>query len=216
MADDIATTMDAAISRSMDAVRDNIAVDGVTALKRVLDGAGFPQSDHLKDYEVFAHVNGDTVSFEILLSVEAFDMDDAATKAALEEAELKAEADEAEAEADEAFGTRTYGMQPDNVRPGRLVGMRDVRSSAKSAFTSSGDRKEAHEAVRLAPRAMRVDRRGKLSLRMTRSVEPDGDGFRMPKGQFQGVMGEFVEGLRSAVLDNFAPEFERILARQAG
>lgn len=226
MADDIATTLNAALMRIVDSVIDAIAADGVVALKKVLDDAGFSKSDALKDYEVYAHVSGREITFEILVPADAFDTSDAQTQEAVDKARAEAEAEE------NTPGVRTYGFQPTS-RPGRLTGRRDARRDArKSVWDARRDARKPpktltsraktaqtrlmeHEAALHAPRGMTVNREGMVSLRMTKTVEdtPDG-GVRLPKGQFQGVIGKFVESLKDVISENFVPELEKLLARR--
>ena len=226
MAYDIATTLNASMLRIVDAVIDAIAVDGVTALKHVLDDAGFSKSEALKDYEVYAHVSGRTITFEILVPKDAFDTNDADTKDALSKARDDSE------DADHDPGVRTYGFQPTS-KPGRLTGRRDARRDArKSVWDGRRDARKPpktlnsraktaqtrlieHEAALHSPRSMKVSREGKVSLKMTKIVEdtPEG-GVRMPKGKFQGVIGKFMESLEKVMVENFVPELEELLARR--
>jgi hypothetical protein len=224
MAYDIATTLNASMLRIVDAVIDAIAVDGVTALKRVLDDAGFSKSEALKDYEVYAHVSGHTITFEILVPKDAFDTKDADTKDALNKADSEEPAHDP--------GVRTYGFQPTS-KPGRLTGRRDARRDArKSVWDGRRDARKPpktltsraktaqtrlmeHEAALHSPRSMKVNREGMVSLKMTKTVEdtPEG-GVRMPKGKFQGVIGKFMESLEKVMVENFVPELEELLARR--
>lgn len=222
---DIATSLDAALMRIVDSVVDDIAVDGVTALKKVLDESGFANSQYLKDYEVYAHVSGREITFEILIPADALDMEDEGTKAAVDAANE-------EAEQIHTPGVRTYGFQPTS-RPGRLTGRRDARRDARkpihdarrdarkppktltSRAKTAQSRLIEHQIALNSPRGGTVDREGMLSLRMSKSVEDRPDGtVQMPKGQFQGVIGKFMEDLKAVVMDNFAPELEKLLARR--
>lgn len=221
---DFATSLNAMLLRAVESVVDLVAVDGVVALRKVLDESGFAKSEYLRDYEVYAHVQGQVVTFEILITAEAVDMQDPATKEAVDQ--------NAEEDTDREPGTRTYGMTPTR-RPGRLVGRydarrdartpardarRDVRQPArtvKSALKTAQIRLIEHEMALVAPRSMKVNRQGKVSLRMSRSVEETPEGqVRMPQGEFQGVIGKFVESLKDIIANRFAPELEKILARR--
>lgn len=222
----IATTLTAALLRSVDNVVDTIALEGVTVLKRVLDENGFAENEMLRDYEVYAHVSGREITFEILVPAEAFDTEDAQTREAVEQARQQAE------EAVHTPGVRTYGFQPTS-RPGRLTGRRDARRDArKSHHDARRDARKApqtltsrkktaqtrlieHELALHAPRSMKVNRDGKLSLRMSRMVEdtPEG-GVRMPKGKFQGVIGQFMEKLETVIAEQFTAELSKLLARR--
>jgi len=72
----ITTSLTTQLRRATEAVRDDIAKDGLIALKRVLDNAGFSESDYLKDYEVYSHIHGDGILFEILLKLDSTDVDE--------------------------------------------------------------------------------------------------------------------------------------------
>jgi hypothetical protein len=223
---DIATTLQTALLRAVDNVVDVIALDGVAALKRVLDQNGFAENESLRDYEVYAHVSGREITFEILVPAEAFDTEDAQTREAVEQARQQAE------EAIHTPGVRTYGFQPTS-RPGRLTGRRDARRDARQTVhdarrdarkppkTLVSRKKTAqarlveHQIALHAPRSVQVNREGKLSLRMSRMVEdtPEG-GVRMPKGQFQGVIGQFMEKLGTVIAEQFSSELQKLLARR--
>lgn len=223
---DITTSLEAAVLRAIDSVVDVIAVEGIAVLKKILDEGGFAQSDLLKEYEVYAHVVGREIDFEILVPADAFDMSDAGTKSAVDQA--KQEADEVA----NTPGVRTYGFQP-SASPGRLTGRRDARRDArKSNWDARRDARKPpktlqskaqtaqsrlieHQIAMSAPRSLQVNREGKVSLRMSRTVEdtPEG-GVRMPQGKFQGVIGQFVESLQSVVAESFGPELEKVLARR--
>ncbi len=222
----ITTSLDAAMMRVVDSVVDIIAVEGVAVLKRILDAGGFAESELLKNYEVYAHVVGREIEFEILVPADAFDLADPQTASAVEKARQDAE------EVVHTPGVRTYGFQP-SASPGRLTGRRDARRDARQSVwdarrdarkppktlqskkQTSQARLIEHQIAMTSPRSMQVSREGKVSLRMTKTVEdtPDG-GVRMPKGQFQGVIGQFVEGLQSVVAESFGPELEKVLARR--
>lgn len=223
---DVATTLTTALLRAVDNVVDAIALDGVSVLKRVLDENGFAQNEMLRDYEVYAHVSGREITFEILVPADAFDTEDAQTREAVERARQQAE------EAAHTPGVRTYGFQPTS-RPGRLTGRRDARRDARKTVhdarsdarrppkTLVSRKKTAqarlieHEIALHAPRSVQVNRDGKLSLRMSRMVEdtPEG-GVRMPKGQFQGVIGQFMEKLGSVIAEQFSAELQKVLVRR--
>lgn len=222
---DIATSLNAALMRIVDSVIDDVAVDGIAALKKVLDDSGFSKSSYLKDYEIYAHVDGRTIVFEILIPADALNMDDSKTADAVTKA--------AEQDPDaHTPGVRTYGFQP-TTQPGRLTGRRDARRDARQpARDARRDARKApqtleskaktaqsrlieHQIALNSPRGATVDRQGKISLRMSKSVEdkPDG-GVQMPQGQFQGVIGKFMKELEAVIRDNFAPELEKVLERR--
>lgn len=223
---DIATTLHTELMRVVDKTVDAIAIDGVTVLRKILDEV-FRNSEKLKDYEVYSHVSGRDITFEILIPQEAFDMTDAKTADAVEQARQEAQDEE-----DRTPGVRTYGFSPTS-RAGRLVGRRDARRDARSSYhdarrdarrppkTLTSRAKTAqsrlieHQIALHSPRSMKVNREGMLSLRMTREVEEKPDGsVQMPKGKFQGVIGKFMDNLQKVIAENFAPELAKLLTRR--
>jgi hypothetical protein len=210
---DIATTLDAMVRRAVEAVIDDIAKDGLRALRSVLDRAGFSKSEYLRDYEVYAHVSGGEITFEIVLDVEAVVPEDTATQQAMEEQEQKAEEMEQEAE-------KTFHLSRKTRRVGRLRGLhdarrgaKDARSGAKDARKTAGDRLTEHELARLAPRSARITRTGKLSVALKRSIRETEKEVKFPEGKFQGILGDFVDELKDVVFDKFAPELQKIVER---
>lgn len=207
---DIATTLNAMVRRAFEAVVDDIAKDGLVVLRRVLNGAGFSGSEHLRDYEVFAHISGDTVSFEIVLDIEAVVPEDEVTRRAIEEQREKAE--EIEKQADKSFHlfrkTQRVGRLRDARKPAR-----DARKPARDARKNASDRLVEHELARLAPRSARVTRTGKLSVALRRSVRETEDKIEFPKDKFQGILGTFMEEIKNVVYDKFAPELRKIVER---
>lgn len=210
---DIATTLAAAVLRAADSVVDDIAAEGLRVLKRVLDEAGFPKSEYLRDYEVYAHVFGHEITFEIVLDVEAVVPEDELTRKALEEQRERAEELEREAE-------RTYKLSRKTQRVGRLQGLRDARRPtrdarrpARDARKTAGDRLVEHELARLAPRSARVTRTGKLSVALKRSIRETEREVKFPEDKFQGIIGNFMEELETVVFEKFAPELQKVVER---
>ena len=210
---DIATTLDAMVRRAFGAVVDDIAKDGLRVLRRVLDEAGFSKSEYLRNYEVYAHVSGETITFEIVLDVEAVVPEDEVTRQALEEQQEKAE--EMEDQADKSFH-----LSRKTQRVGRLRGLQDARRPARDARTpahdvrkTASDRLAGHELARLAPRSGRVTRTGKLSVALRRSVRASEKKVEFPKDKFQGILGTFMEEIKDVISDKFAPELRKIVER---
>ena len=58
----------------MDEMVDSVASEGLMILKRLLDGSGFMDSQYLKDYDVLAHVSKRTITYEIVVDMEAVDV----------------------------------------------------------------------------------------------------------------------------------------------
>ena len=221
---DITTSLTAQLQRAVEAVADTIAKDGLMALKRVLDGAGFAKSPYLKDYQTYAHVTADGIVFEILLNLEAVDID----KKVLQEAAQKA------TEAFENASERTYQVisrggfnrvarMKDNRRsiPNALNRPKRTKSNLKqwgdqgyvrNRFKDSGQRKTDHKLALSAPRDMNINREGRLSVSFQRQTKTTKSGeIHFPQGKFQGLVKKFMDELKQVVLSSFIPELEKIM-----
>lgn len=211
---DVTTAIVAAANRAVQSVIEDIAKAGLTALRNVLDQAGFRDSEYLKNYEVFAHVSGEVITFEILLDIEAVVPEDAATAEA-----IKAGMEEAEQVAS------TFGMTAEGPR--RISGMADVRRDARKpprdarrplrdARSNARDRLIRKEVANVRPRSAKVDRTGRLSVALRRSVRETEDAVTFPQGLFQGILGQFMKQLQSEIRDKFVPEIASIIRRSLG
>jgi hypothetical protein len=212
---DITTSLTSYLDRLVDEMVDSIAKDGLVLLKRVLDSAGFSKSPYLKNYEVYAHVIGDLVVFEILLDMEAVVAEDQATKDAIE-------ASAEEGDESESLASSTYVIGPNG--PQRVVGKtsalrdartpaRDARRPARDARKNARDRLIEKEVANITPRSARVDRDGRLSLSLRRAAKTDGEGIVMPRGDFQGIIGVFLREISSLISAKFAPGLSEIIRR---
>lgn len=205
---DISTQLSTALDRALDRIIDGIATDGLVSLKSILDGAGFSRSEHLKNYEIQAHVSKGDITFEILLDLEALDLEDEETRQALED----------KMEMAEKGASRTYKMSS-RGRVQRLESAkrpaRDARKGATDARKGAGQRLVEHELALRAPRSARVTRTGKLAIALKRSVRETQRGMELPKEQFQGIVGEFVNEIKSVVQKQFLPELSAIVRRYA-
>lgn len=223
--DNFTTSLAAIMSRAVEQAIDSVARDGLVVLRDLLEQEGFSRSEFLKDYEVFAHVSGGTIMFEIVLDFEALEPGDAEAKAALEE-----ETQQALAEA-----SATYGL---SLRtPRRLIGQRDARRPAsdarrdarrpaRDARKTSRDRLFGHEVANHAPRRVVIPKgigaprdaavtsEGKLSVVFQRSVRATETGFQMPQGKFDGIVGKFLDRLKSVIADKFTPALAEILSKE--
>jgi hypothetical protein len=205
---DIATTLKAAMDRAVVSIVDGVASDGLVALKSVLDSSGFPKSEYLKNYDVLAHVSGTEIVFEILLDVEAVEPEDEEARKAMEE----------QAEQVEEKSSRTYRMtsrgvqrvQRDARRP-----VRDARRPARDARKTAVDRLFEHEVALHAPRSARITRSGKLAVTLKRSIRTVKEETVFPEGKFQGIIGKFMDEIKSVISDRFLPELSDIVRRHA-
>jgi hypothetical protein len=211
---DIATNMMTAMNRAMVAIMDDIAKEGLEILKSILDSSGFAKSEYLKNYEVYAHATDTEILYEIVLDFEAVEAVDPAAKEALEESSPLEVSESA----------RTYGVSS-TAGPQRIIGRRDARRDARrpardarrparDARRTSKGRNILRAAALRAPRSLDVTKKGKLAVTLRKSTTEDEEGtVRFPKGQFQGIVGAFVEQLSSAVAAEFAPQFQAVLSR---
>ncbi|KKK63744.1 hypothetical protein LCGC14_2991200, partial [marine sediment metagenome] len=106
---DIATTLAVTMDRAVERIVDGVASDGLKVLKSVLDSAGFPKSEYLKNYEVFAHVSGTDITFEILLDVEAVEPEDEMTRKAMEQ--QREELEQVQQRSSKTFRMTSRGVQ---------------------------------------------------------------------------------------------------------
>ena len=220
----ITEALDAQLNRVVEAVQDEIARDGLTLLKKVLDRSGFAKSSYLKDYEVYSHVRPGEITFEILLQFESLDID--MKKVQLDAAKA---ADNWEKASKRIYkiisrgGFNRVARMKDNRRPipsalnrprRTKSKMREWGSGAHNAVKDANDRQLEHSIAMGAPRDMNVNRQGKLSIQFARQTRTTKSGIHFPKGKFQGIMKDFMDGLQDIIANHFAPELEKILQRQ--
>jgi hypothetical protein len=213
---DIATPLYAALKRVNSTVTDAIAKDGLRALKRTIDAAKFPESEYLKDYEIYAHVIGNEIEFEIVLNIEAVEPADEVTRKAMEEEKTT---QEEELRRDLA---RTYGWHmrgPRRLRDARKpsrdarIPLRDARTRARDIRKTSNHRLLEHEMALRNPRSAEVTPEGKLSVSLRRTVRETEKEVRLPQGKFQGVIDKFMKNLSKVIAENFAVELQEIIQK---
>ena len=212
--DDIATPLYAAIERATNNVIDVIAKEGLQALKRTLDGAKFSQSEYLKDYEIFAHVSGKDIEFEIVLNIEAVEPADEVTRRAMEEDETTQE-DVKKRKLAKSYGWHMRGPRRlkdirKSPRDARQP-LKDARSRVQDTRKTSSHRLIEHEMALRNPRSAEVTPEGKLSVSLRRSMRETESEVRIPQGQFQGILGQFMKELRGVVVSNFGDELRDII-----
>jgi len=212
MDSNFSTSLESALSKIVDRMLPSIAEEGLLALRKVLQDSGFVQSEHLKGYQVFAHVMSKEIVFEILVPAESIEQ--------TPELADKIEGQQEEKAQDmERLAMETYGLHE-----GRVVkfhdARRDARKPAQSALKevpdkrrNSEDRKIIREIILHSPRSMLLNRQGKLSLSFKRSIRESNGEVHFPQGKFEGVVKHFLEELRSIVLTSFAPEMQNIINR---
>jgi len=217
------TSLVSLLNRAVAAVSESIAKDGLKALKQTVDDAGFGDSPYLKNYEVFSYVEKDLITFEIVLNLEAVETSPESLKDDISEAQ--------EAIGDsltKVFRLTNRGVEKVNRMKDIRFDKHDARRPARDARTppkrvaggkdetrtKSSDRSIGHALARSAPRKMQMTRGGKVSLSFGLQTEPTGGGgVKFPKGDFQGIIGQFMDKLKQVVSSNFVPELEQIIAR---
>lgn len=217
---DITTSLEAALRRATAAIMDDVATEGLVALRKILESAHFSRSEFLKGYQVYVHVTNTDLEYEIVISGESLEEPEKAQQESAEQ-EKKVSNKDALLEA-----YRTYGLTQDN-KPIRYAQMRDVRRPARDARTPARDaRKPArdarkgaddrlleHEIALRAPRSMNLNQHGKLNLKFKRAVRETSQGMQYPQESYDGLIGQFVEELRKVILSSFAPALEAVIAR---
>lgn len=219
--DDFTTSLAAAMNRAVESILDEIAKDGLVALKDLLTKEGFTKSDFLKDFDVYAHVLDGEITFEIVLSFDSVVPGDDEAKKAMQE--------RAPVALDEM--ARTYGMSLRSPR--RVIGQRDARRPAhdarrdarrpaRDARKTSRDRLVGHEVSKHAPRGViipkggaprsaTVNSEGKLSVVFQRSLRESGSELKLSKRKFDGIIGRFVDRLQDVVVSKFAPALAEMI-----
>jgi hypothetical protein len=226
MSKDFATSLHADLQRMIPNLMDRIASDGLKALKATLDEAGV--SERLGHCEIFSHVAGDTVIFEVVVDSDAVVASDAKTAAATQEEMSKAKKKMMK-KVTKTFemgleGPRRAFVDARKFQMDARSSARDARSSARDARVSAKDARSSAE--KRAGRAdsgldrhidgvkgMNMTPSGKLSLTIERSMSVDKLGTHIPKSAFQGIMGDFMDRLNSAIHNNFADKLSVIMSR---
>lgn len=212
---DITTALRTALDRAADDMLDGIAKEGLVLLRRILDEAGFRDSEYLKDYEVYSHIVGRSVLFEIVLDIEAVVAEDSDTAQQMNE----------KAQALEDAAVRSYSLGLSGPR--RQIGLRDARRDARrpardarrparDARRTARDRLLAHEVANSRPRSARVTREGRLSVSLRRSVrQREDETLEFPEAEFQGILGRFMRDLKGLIATEFVPALAEVVKRYA-
>lgn len=216
MPDDISTSLHAALQRYMSDLMDTIASDGLTALKQTLDDAG--ASERLKQYEVFSHVAGNTVVFEIVVDSSVVVATDVKTAAAIQKEMSKAR----QMVMKKVTKTFELGLEGPRrvVRDARMFQF-DMRTSARDARTSARDARQSARDARSSiadatiedPHGIDMTPDGKMSITLERSVNVKNSIMHLPKGAYQGIMGDFMDRLNQAISTNFSDKLNEIMSR---
>lgn len=209
---DPSTALKAALTRAVNRQIDGIAKTGLQSLKGILDKAGFAKSEYLKDYTVQAHVQGQSIKFQIQLRAEAVQpVDKVAEQTMKDQAESLANKKQASEIAQKVYGLTERGPQ-------LILGSRDALKPAsnalkpaESAKKTSEDRSIGHQIAAQNPRSMNVNKDGKLSISFRQSTKTDKNGdMIMPRGKMSGIPHQFVQGLKGTVAKHLSSELATI------
>lgn len=197
----------------LDEIKDLVAKDGLRAMKSVLDSEGFSKYEHLRNYEAFAHVTKDGVTFELVVDFESFDD---ASKDKVESATISAEDEDGE-EIKKTFSLKNGKIRKHRISPVKKQhdGRRDARKRAKSATDSrhtADERRLEHEVYASSPRSMHVNRQGKISIRMKHLDDGKG-GLQFSQNRYEGILGEFIDKTIEKVNDAVVEAIQRALLR---
>jgi hypothetical protein len=213
---DISTTLNTALKRATHSIIDDIAIEGLKLLHRVLEDSGFSRSEYLKNYEIYSNVFLDEIEFEIVLDIEAVISEDEMAQEALEQQQEEVEKLEKESQRYKFSRVtgRVYQMKDIRI-PAKdaRTSAKDARTPAKDARTTAYDRLVKHEIALRAPRSARVSRTGKLSVALRRSVRETEKKVEFPKDKFEGIIGDFMTRLEQLIAEVFVPEFNYLLLR---
>jgi len=218
VADKISTTLNTLLNRVVEDSIDAIAKEGLELLKSVLDSSGFSKSQYLKNYQLYAHVSGSTITYEVLVSLES--LDEESQKEVLSE-ENKEEDTKPRRSYAYMIGNVGRMYQLDDSRRDARKPARDARSNKTSALKSALDvrrtsnmRDVLHQIRSVSPRSIRVQRSGKISVRLKNYVQEKKSEIVIPTKKYDGVVSEFVNRLSLTVSKSFAPQLVSIISRK--
>lgn len=219
----------------IDGILDEVAVEGLTLLKKILDDSGFADSPGLKDYEVNCHVGGGTVEFEILVDAEGVDEESKRKMRKENEETYRRHAKEVTSKDEARDFVKTYTLTP-RGKPQRIVGQRDARLPIKEIrkfkhdarkiemdrhragkLKTSSERYIEHELSAIAPRRLEVDpKTQKLKISLHREIRNTSRKVIFPKHSYQGIAQKFIDQIKDIIAEKFSPELEKIMAKHFG
>jgi hypothetical protein len=225
---DVTTSLTTALERAVDNIVDGIAQQGIQVLRRVLDGSGFRDSPYLKNYQLYSHVTGQDILFEIVLDNEAVvPLDDTALKDMNEEISgLMSDFQTKAKQANLQKVARTYGLTDTGSQ--LIFGRRDARKAPRDArkpardarkparprLKGSEDRFAEHQIMMYKPRGMEIDKTGKLALSFRRATRTTSKfKFVMPQGPLSGIPSDFINQLKTVVAQQFSAELSPLIER---
>jgi hypothetical protein len=169
-------------------LNEKLAKDGLVVLQRVLDVSGASRS--LGQYDLYSHISGDSVIFEIIVNSDVVIATDEMTQKAISEEMSKWRKNTI------ANITKSFIMS----ERGPQVFMHDARNEV------------AGDTYIDNPSGMDMGDDGKLSLTLERSTRKTKSGeFMMPKGELQGLLGKYMEKLNKVIAKNFADELTKVI-----
>lgn len=202
----ISTLLQTSLERAIEKILNPVADEGLLRLQVLLDNSGFADSPYLKDYNIISYVHEGEITFEILLNIESVVVEDTAV----------VEEENKEGEKIEKKATTIYVLDRANRRTSKMRDIRhpttdarrgasDLRRPAKDARTTANRRLVKKELINKAPRSAVINRQGKLSLRLKRSVKSSEVKFRIPDN-VEGIIKEIKDEISKLILEKFMPE----------
>lgn len=202
----ISTLFQTSLDRAIEKILDPIADEGLLRLQVLLDNSGFADSPYLKDYNIISYVHDGEITFEILLSIDSVVVEDTTV----------VEEENKEGEKIEKKATTIYVLDRANRRTSKMRDIRrpttdarrgasDLRRPAKDARTTANRRLIKKELINKAPRSAVINRQGKLSLRLKRSIKSSEVKFRIPDN-VEGIIKGIKDEISKLVLEKFMPE----------
>lgn len=226
------SALNSAFNRMISNSIERIAKAGLVALRKVVNDAGFSRSEYLKNYELFVHIDGNLIIYEIVLDLEAIETEDEVSMEILEDQNKIIE------EKLNKASTKSYRMTMRGVQGltdarspalDRRSPATDARTPATDARTTATDRLFKKELLNAAPRSAGIGRGGKLRLSFSRSIREverqrkneqtqkveNVQEIRMPDGKFEGIVKEFIDELNKIIANEWADEFLKIVKNYA-
>jgi hypothetical protein len=209
------SNLNSALNRLVNRSLERVAKSGALALRSILNESGFSKSEHLKNYEIFVHISGRYITYEIILDIDSVEFEEENKE------ELVNKQNKAIEEVINKNNTKSYKITSRGVqkRSDARTPARDARTPARDARTTSSDRLIMKEVRNSLPRSMEISKSGKLSLSFSRSlreVEREGKtemGF--PDGKFGGIVKKFMDRLKKIILEEWSQEFSKVLESDA-
>ncbi len=205
---DFATSLTAMLERAADSILDDIAKDGLVVLKQTLDDAGFGESEYLKNYQVFSHIDNDELTFEIRLDLESVDDRSKDKIRKISDDDIRKYAKTFAL----AGGPGNHVVRVQDSRKKSSDTKREPKHLVDSRKTRQ-DRLAEHQLRQSFPRNMMINQQGQLLVMLQKQMKQTTSSIRLPSDDFEGIIGKFMTKLKKVVLENFEPKLKEIIGR---